>query len=240
MQKKIKDIDINYIQYGNEKGKDIILLHGWGQNIEMMKPLGDNLEKFHITILDLPGFGESSEPTTAISVLDYCEILEEFLESLNIKKPILIGHSFGGRLAILYASRNSVEKVVLFGAPCVRHERKSTKESVLKGLKKLPGMNKFGEYMKKYIGSDDYKKASPVMREILVNTVNVDLSDYARKINCPTLLIWGTEDVAAPIEEAKELESLLLDGALIELPGCTHYAYIEALPQVVNILNNFL
>ena len=240
MQKRIRDININYIQYGNEKGKDIILLHGWGQNIEMMKPLGDNFLDYHITILDFPGFGDSDEPSSALTVFDYVEILEEFTKELKIKNPIVMGHSFGGRIAILYASRNTVEKLVLFGAPCVRHDRKSTKESVLKGLKKLPGMNKFGEYMKKYIGSDDYKNASPVMRETLVNTVNVDLSDYAKKINAPTLLIWGTEDTAAPIDEAKELEALLLDGALIELPGCTHYAYLEALPQVVNILNKFI
>lgn len=240
MIKKVKDLDINYIQYGNSKGKDVVLLHGWGQNIEMMKPLGDNLEDYHITIIDFPGFGESSEPSSALTIFNYVEILEEFLESLNIKNPIVIGHSFGGRVAILYASRNTTSKLVLFGSPCVRHERKSAKESLLKGLKKLPGMNSLGEYMKKYIGSEDYRKASPVMRETLVNTINVDLSSYAKKINCPTLLIWGTNDTAAPIEEAKELESLLLDGALIELPGCTHYAYLEALPQVINILNNFL
>ena len=240
MIKKIQNIDINYIQYGNPEGQDVILLHGWGQNIEMMKPLGDNLEKFHITILDLPGFGESSEPTVALTVFNYVEILEEFLKELNITNPIVIGHSFGGRIAILYASRNKTEKVVLFGAPCIRQERNSAKEKLLKGLKKLPGMNSIGEYMKKHIWSDDYKKASPIMREILVNTVNADLSDYAKKIECPTLLIWGTLDQAAPISEAKELEKLIKDSALIELPGCTHYAYLEALPQVMNILNNFL
>ncbi len=240
MIKKIKNIDVNYIQYGNPKGKDIILLHGWGQNIEMMKPLGDNLEDYHITILDFPGFGESDEPKTALTIYDYEEILEELLSDLKIRNPIVMGHSFGGRVAIVYASRNKVEKLVLFGAPCIRNERKSTKEKVLKGLKKLPGMNGIGEYMKKFIGSDDYRNASPVMRETLVNTVNEDLTECAKKIEAPTLLIWGTLDTAAPIEDAKRLEGLLIDGALIELPGCTHYAYLEALPQVINILNNFL
>ena len=240
MIKKIKDIDINYIQYGNDKGKDIVLLHGWGQNIEMMRPLGDNLEDFHITILDFPGFGESSEPSSALTVYDYTDILEELLSELGVKNPIVMGHSFGGRVAIVYASRNKVNKLVLFGAPCVRENRKSVKESVLKGIKKLPGMNSLGEYMKKHIGSEDYRNASPVMRETLVNTVNEDLSECAKKITCPTLLIWGTNDVAAPKEDAKKLEKLLVDGALIEIPGCTHYAYLEALPQVINILNNFL
>ena len=240
MIKKIKDIDVNYIQYGNPKGRDVVLLHGWGQNIEMMRPIGDNLEDFCITILDFPGFGESSEPTSALTIYDYTDILEELLKELKVKEPIVMGHSFGGRVAIVYASRNKVEKLVLFGAPCVREERKSVKESLLKGIKKLPGMNSLGEYMKKHIGSEDYRNASPVMRETLVNTVNEDLSECAKKIEAPTLLIWGTNDQAAPIEDAKKLEALLVDGALIELPGLTHYAYLEALPQVINILNNFL
>ena len=240
MIKKIRSIDINYVQLGNKKGKDIILLHGWGQNIEMMMPLANNLDKYHITILDFPGFGQSSEPDHALTVYDYVEILEELLKELKIDNPIVIGHSFGGRIAILYASRNKTEKVVLFGAPCIRNNRVSPKEKVLKILKKLPGMNKLGEYMKKYIGSDDYRNASPIMRETLVNTVNEDLSEAAKKIKAPTLLIWGTNDQAAPIEDAKKLEELLIDGALIELQGCTHYAYLEALPQVINILNNFL
>ncbi len=240
MIKNIRNIDVHYIQYGSEKGKDIVLLHGWGQNIEMMKPLGDQLSDYHITILDFPGFGESSALTSSLTIYDYVEILEELLQSLNIHKPIIMGHSFGGRVAILYAARNPVSKLVLFSSPCVRDNYKSTKEQILKSLKKLPGMNKIGEFAKKYIGSTDYRNATPIMRETLVNVVNEDLSSYAKKIECPTLLIWGTLDTEAPIEDAKKLEQLLVDGGLVELPGCTHYAYLEALPQVIRILHNFL
>ena len=93
--------------------------------------------------------------------------------------------------------------------------------------------------MKKYTSSIDYKKASPKMREVLVKTVNEDLSEYAKRIKCPCLLIWGENDTAVPVEHAKELDNLLMDSALIVLPG-THYCYLENLPQVVNILNNFI
>ena len=102
----IKDLYINYIQYGNYKGKDVVLLHGWGQNIEMMDPIGKGLSKdFHITIIDLPGFGKSSEPPYGYTVYDYYEVLCEFLDKLKIKNPILVGHSFGGRLSIIYAGK---------------------------------------------------------------------------------------------------------------------------------------
>ena len=64
-------------------------------------------------------------------------------------------------------------------------------------------------------------------------------SYYIKKIKCPTLAIWGDNDLEAPVEDAKELEGIMLDAALIVLPG-SHYAYIENLGQVVNILNNFM
>lgn len=239
MKIKIKDVFVNYVQYGN--GKDIILLHGWGQNIEMMKPIGDMLSSnYKITILDLPGFGESDEPKYAWTLKDYSDMLEQLVNELNIKKPIIMGHSFGGRVAIYYSSYHSITKLVLFGSP-VRPERStnSIKVKVLKYLKQLPGMGKIAERMKKYIGSRDYKAASTIMRQVLVNVVNQDLSEYAKQIEEPTLLIWGDNDLEASIDDARLLENIMIDAGVVVLPG-THYAYLENLPQVINILNNFL
>ena len=232
MKINVKNLSINYIQYG--EGNDIVLLHGWGQNIEMMRPIGDNFQnRFRITILDFPGFGESEEPKEAWTIEDYELMLEEFLKKVNVKKPIVIGHSFGGRVAIRYSARNPISKLVLFGSPCIRiQEELSLGVKILKKLKTLPGLNGLGEYMKKFIGSRDYKAASPIMRQTLVNVVNEDLSKFAREIEEPTLLIWGTNDTEAPLNEAKELEKIMLDAALITLPG-THYAYLENLPRVV-------
>ena len=238
MKINIQNLEINYIQYG--EGRDILLLHGWGQNIEMMKPLGDNFaNKFRITILDLPGFGLSEEPHNPWTIDDYSLLLENFVKQVGIKRPIVIGHSFGGRVAIRFSARNPIEKLVLFGSPCIRiQEELSLKVKILKKLKTLPGMNAIGEYMKQFIGSRDYKAASPIMRQTLVEVVNEDLSKYAREIEEPTLLIWGEYDEEAPVSDAKELEKIMLDAALIILPG-THYAYLENLPKVVTILNSF-
>lgn len=238
MKINVKNLSINYIQYG--EGNDIVLLHGWGQNIEMMRPIGDNFQdRFRITILDFPGFGASEEPKEAWTIEDYELMLEEFLKKVNVKKPIVIGHSFGGRVAIRYSARNPISKLVLFGSPCIRiQEELSLGVKILKKLKTLPGLNGLGEYMKKFIGSRDYKAASPIMRQTLVNVVNEDLSKFAREIEEPTLLIWGTNDTEAPLNEAKELEKIMVDAALITLPG-THYAYLENLPRVVTILDNF-
>ena len=175
-----------------------------------------------------------------MDVEKYTVLLEKLLKELKIKNPILVGHSFGGRVAIRYSSNHPIEKLVLFGAPCIRiSENLPLYIKVLKAIKRLPGLNEFGEYMKKYIGSRDYKAASPVMRQILVNVVNEDLSKYAREIEEPTLLIWGDNDTEAPVNDAKELEKIMIDAGLIILHG-SHYAYLENLAQVINILNNFI
>jgi len=238
MFKVIKNIRINYKSYGT--GKDIVLLHGWGQNIEMMEPIAKKIKgDYRITIIDLPGFGLSNEPDKAYSVYDYVEFLSSFFKEMGIKKPTLIGHSFGGRLSIIYASKYDTEKIVLLGSPCVRHEYKSFKQSLLKFLKKLKIFNPLVNLMKKHTGSADYRNASPIMRDILVKTVNEDLSECAKKINCEALLIWGENDTAVPIDQAKELDELLKTSKLIILPG-THYCYLENINEVGNLIDKFI
>ena len=111
---------------------------------------------------------------------------------------------------------------------------------ILKTLKKVPLLNKLEGFAKKHMGSRDYRNASDIMRKTLVNVVNQDLSNEAKKIKVPTLLIWGDKDTEAPLEDAKLLEGLIADCGLIVFPNCSHYAYLENLGQVINILNNFL
>lgn len=240
MIKKIKNVDVNYIDY-NSGDKTIVLLHGWGQNIEMMKPVGDKLENNRIIIVDLPGYGLSSEPDYIWSIYDYVECIKELLDSLDIKSPILIGHSFGGKISLAYASKYDTEKLILFGSPYRPAIKKlSLKTKLLKKAKKVPGLNKLEGFAKKHMGSEDYRNASEMMRNILVGTVNLDITDDVKKIKCPTLIIWGTLDDAVPIEDAYELEKLIPDAGLVEYEGCSHYAYLERLPQVIKVIKVFI
>lgn len=238
----IKDVFVNYIQYGNKNGKDVVLLHGWGQNIEMMNPIGKGLESdYYITVIDLPGFGSSSEPTYAYTIYDYYEIVSELLTKLKIDNPVMIGHSFGGRVAIVYAAKKKVSKLVLLSVPFRRSTKRNTfKVKVLKFLKKVPVVKELESYMKTKIGSSDYRNASPMMRNILVNVVNEDLTGYLKQISVPTLLIWGDLDNAVPIEDARYAESIMEDAGLVVYEGCTHYAYLERINQTISVLRSFL
>ena len=242
MIKQVNNIKINYITYGNQNGRDIVLLHGWGQNIEMMRPIGDQFEKkYRITIIDLPGYGQSGEPTYPWTVYDYVEALRELLIAAKITNPILIGHSFGGKISLLYASKYPINKLILFGSPYRKAIKKlSLKIRVLKLLKKIPLLNKLENFAKKRIGSRDYRNASVMMRQILVNTVNLDITNEVKKIKCSTLIVWGSLDDEVPLEEAYELEKLIPDAGVVVYEGCTHYAYLERLNQTINVINSFL
>ena len=238
MIKHIKGVDVNYIEYG--KGDDIVLLHGWGQNISMMRPVGDKLDG-HIIILDLPGYGDSAEPKSIWTIYDYSEFLHEFLKSINVDNPILIGHSFGGKISLEYASKYKVKKLILFASPFKKGiEKMPFKTKILKAAKKIPVLNKLEGFAKKHIGSTDYKNATDTMRKILVETVNLDISDDVKKIKCPTFIFWGTNDEAVPLSDAYLLESLIKDSGLVVYEGCTHYAYLEMLPNVIKVIKVFL
>ena len=237
-----KDTNVNYKYFDNSSKIELIYLHGWGQNIEMMMPIAKPfIKKYNVLIIDLPGFGDSEEPKDVWSIYDYADMVHELGKSLNFKKPILIGHSFGGKISLCYASMFETRKLVLLASPYKKNIVKDNfKTKVLKAMKKVPGLSGLAESAKKYFGSTDYKNATVMMRKILVKHVNLDVSEDAKKIKCPTLLIWGTEDAAVPYKDAEDLEKLISNCGLVTYEGNTHYAYLERLVQTNSVLNNFI
>lgn len=237
----INGLDINYLDFGNKKGDAIVLLHGWGQNIQMMQMLGEPFKKdYRIIAVDFPGFGLSPEPKQVMDVNDYTIVIEELLKKLNVNEPILVGHSFGGRVSVKFASRNKVKKVILLSPALRGHDKKGLKTKILKFLKTVPVIKNLEGWAKNHIGSRDYKAASPIMKDVLVKTVNEDLSDDAKKIKAPVILIYGDMDSEVPEEDTKEYERLIPDCGLILYEGCSHYAYLERLGQTINIIGNFI
>lgn len=241
MNIKIRDININYKYIDNEKNITLVFLHGWGQNIEMMEPIANKLKKdFNILIIDLPGFGKSDEPTFSWQVIDYAKCLNEMLNTLKIKKIFLLGHSFGGKVALLYSSMYKVEKLVCFASPfCPEQKQLPLKNRIYKRLKKIFGLKYLTKMLQKHVGSTDYKNASEIMRGVLVSSINLDMIEDIKKISCPTLLIWGTKDTAVPISRAYELKNLISNSAVIAYDNATHYAYLERLEEITRVLNSF-
>ena len=251
MKKTIQLSGLNFHYTVQGEGAPIILMHGWGCNLTTLQSVEKvAMENHKVYNVDFPGFGESHEPSQVWGVEEYTQLIEQFVKAENIENPILLGHSFGGRVGILYSSRNKVNKLILVDAAGVK-PRRSLKYyfkvyTYKLGKKLMPLM--YGkeraqqriEAMRAKRGSSDYNNASPMMRAILSKVVNEDLKDKMPLIKAPTLLIWGENDTATPLRDAKIMERLIPNAGLVSFPGCGHYSFLDNPFQFAAVLRSFL
>lgn len=242
---------ISYTVEGAQEAPPLILMHGWGCNHSTVASIAATASKTHrVYNIDFPGFGESPEPPGVWGVEEYTRCIEEFARELGLEHPTLIGHSFGGRVAILFASRNKVDKVVLVDAAGVKprrtfaYYRKVYTYKLKKRLLYLAmGREKAERHLDKArakAGSSDYANASPMMRRILSKVVNEDLKGVMPRIAAPTLLVWGTADTATPLSDAKTMEKLIAGSGLVTFPGASHYSFLDRPGQFAAVLSSFL
>jgi pimeloyl-ACP methyl ester carboxylesterase len=246
---KIGDIDLHYEVTGN--GSDVVLLHGWGSSLQVFRHIAQQLEKnFRVYAIDFPGFGTSAEPPAVWGVNDYTVFLETFIRTMNISNPTLVAHSFGGRVALLYASRNEVNKLTLIDSAGIKPRRRLTyyfKIYSFKLSKKLLPVfagrkraSRLIEQRRKKSGSSDYNAASGVMRSVLVKTVNEDLRHVMPAIKAPTLLIWGDNDTATPLADAKIMKRRIADCGLVVLKGAGHFSFLDKAAEFNIIIDAYL
>lgn len=232
-------------------GKPLILMHGWGCDHTTVKSIASVASQTHTVYnIDLPGFGASDEPEEVWGVENYTHCIESFVKQLGIESPSLAGHSFGGRISILFSSRNDVDKLMLIDAAGVKPRRSIkyyAKVYSFKLMRKLYQLllgkeraAKRIEEMRARKGSADYSAASPMMRRVLSKCVNEDLKHVMPKIKAPTLLVWGELDTATPLRDAKIMERLIPDAGLVSFPGCGHYSFLDNPAQFAAVINSFL
>lgn len=240
-------VKVHYKSLG--QGPNVVLLHGWGCNTDTFAVVQNALMKnFCVTAIDFPGFGQSDQPPSVWGVEEYTRCTEDLLQKLDIQNPTLIGHSFGGRVSILLSSRNPIKKIILTDAAGVKPQ--NTKISAGKVFSKLKDISKkiIGEKLTEKISSpfanklasEDYKNASGIMKEILKKVVGEDLQSEMPKIKASTLLIWGANDTATPVSDAKIMEKLIPDAGLVVFPGCGHFSFLENSAYYISVVENFL
>ncbi|MBQ9076344.1 MAG: alpha/beta hydrolase [Muribaculaceae bacterium] len=245
---KISGVNIHYTVHGS--GHPVILMHGWGCNLTTLASIEKIVAESHTVYnIDFPGFGLSQEPPTVWGIEEYTRIIESLVASERIENPILLGHSFGGRVGILFASRNQVKKLILVDAAGIK-PRRSLKYyfkvySYKMGKRLMPLI--YGKNAQKRIdqirekrGSSDYNNASEMMRRTLSKIVNEDLKSVMPSIKAPTLLIWGENDTATPLRDAKIMERLIPDAGLVSFSGCGHYSFLDNPYQFAAVLRSFL
>ena len=248
-QIEISNVTLNYTVEG--EGRPVVLMHGWGCNLTTVASINNLLTPgFRVYNIDFPGFGKSTEPTTVWGVDDYAVMMEEFMRREGIVDPILIGHSFGGRVAIVLGSRNKIHKIILVDAAGVKPRRslryylkvysyKAVRHTLPLLVGRIRAEDLLNRYRKK-VGSSDYSNASPRMRQIMSRVVNEDLCHLMPKIACPTLLIWGALDTATPVSDARKMERLIPDAGLVVFEGVGHYSFLENPLQFAAVVNSFL
>ena len=233
------------------EGHPILLLHGWGCNTTTFKTIRPFLEAhFRVLTVDFAGFGQSDEPHEVWGVEEYTHSVEALAQAEGVENPILIGHSFGGRVSILYASRHKVQKVILVDAAGVKPRRSLNyyrKVYTFKLLKRVLPLvagkaraEKIIEARRAKGGSSDYKQASPMMRRVLSKVVNEDLCHLMPRIKAPTLLFWGENDTATPLADAKKMEKLIPDAGLVTVAGAGHFSFLENTPLFLRVVESFL
>jgi len=214
-----KRFDINYEILNHKNQKNIIFLHGWGSNKEIMKCFSENFKDFRHIYIDMPGFGKSSN-NYVLNTFDYAKIIDEFLKNINVSKNIIVGHSFGGKVATLL---NPDLLVLLASAGIVMPKPLSVKIKIktYKLLKNL-GLSKF----RKFFISSDAKGMSENMYETFKNVVDEDFSDIFAKYTAKVLIFGGKEDTAVPPKAIKK-QGELLKSKIIMLSG-NHYFFFNS------------
>lgn len=233
------DQPLNAVRMGTS-GPVVVMLHGWGRSLDLLRGLGELLSaSCRVVLVDLPGFGNSPLPHGASndgggwSTLDYAERIVRWLDAEGIAKCILVGHSFGGRISVQIAARyqDRIAGVVLIGSHGLQRTRTPREQlriscikrlvSLAKGIDGTLGTRLFQHYLAPRFGSTDYKNAGE-LRKTLVKTVNEDLSEQAKGIKAPTLLVWGANDTETPPELGRKYRSLIEGSELIVLPHKDH------------------
>lgn len=232
-------ININYDKFeGTAIGDPLLILHGWGASIETMRGIFNFIKSLNRTVymLDFPGFGKSSIPTPDWGIYEYATCVKVFMSELEINKPIIIGHSFGGRVGIILASEGLPSKLILVDSAGVKPKFSFNKSLKIFGykFKKIFGLKRDD------CGSADYKALPLEMRSVFVKVVNTHLNKLLEKIKIPTLIIWGESDGETPMYMAKKLNKKIEDSGLAVLKNCGHYCFAESYGSFCLIVKAFI
>jgi len=243
-------IDNQTIFYEEQgEGPAVLLLHGWGTDCTLFAPLMALLaHKYRVLAPDFPGFGKSPEPPSPWNVDGYADLVLGFLSALGIEECALLGHSFGGRVILKLCARQleapKFTKVILVGAAGIKHEssKKSSGRAKRYQLAKkiLKPFPRLMERARNHYGSADYRASTPMMRQVLVNTVNEDLSGLLPLIKQEALLIWGRSDDQTPLSDGQQMERELPNAGLVILENAGHYAFLEQQAQFLRVIASFM
>ncbi len=250
MNTKIRNLNIEYTQKGS--GEDLLLLHGWGGSIDSLSALQETLSRsYKVTNISLPGFGTSEAPSSTWSLKDYSLFLEELILILKLKRPIIAGHSFGGKISIKFALEfpNLLSKLILINTSGIKP--KNTVKKFIFGVgskiiklvaKPLPSKfkSKIKEFGYKYIVRErDYLNAG-ALKGTLKKVLGEHFDEELKLIKTPTLIIWGEFDSYVPVWMGVKIRNLIPNSKFIMVENETHALPIKNPKLVAEFIHTHL
>ena len=238
---------------GEAPDLEIIWLHGWGQTHESLKRLAEFFSRrATCRLYDQPGFGETARLDKGAGTADYADALASELAALpRPAKRVIIGHSFGFRIAVQMAANHGslVDGIVAIAGAGLKRERSAAwklRAASIKFLGKFAGFmdgvfkTKMRAKWSNRFGSADYRNAGE-LRETFVAVVNENLIEESRSAQCPALLIYGEEDTETPAEIGRKFASLIPNSKFHELPGFGHLDILgRGAAQCQTLIDEFL
>ena len=228
----------------NGSGPVVVLLHGWGASLNSLRGVFNHLVlRFRVYAVDLPGFGRSQPPTSVWGSADYAKLVADWAGEMDIQAACWLGHSFGGRIAIILGADypHLVRKLILAGSAGIKPRRGLKyylRVGAVKAARKvLPAKQMEAVY--KLMGSSDYRQAGE-LRATLVKVVNEDLQERMPKISQPALLVWGEQDTATPVSDGQIMQKLIPNAQLVVLSQAGHYVYLDQPVLFLQAIDKFL
>lgn len=218
------------------KGKNLILLHGWRQDVSTWWGVVDSLkDEFKLWLVDMPGFGRSDLPKKPWTISDYADCITSFIQNRKISQPILLGHSLGGNVAIKLAAKhpNLIHKLILEDSSGIRPQ-KTVQSAIFFVLAKvikylIPNLFNLRERIRfrfySAIGSDYLIGGD--LKTTLQNILAEDIEQDAKKINTETLILWGENDSTVPLKVGKKLYQLIKNARFEMIEEVNHFPHLE-------------
>jgi len=234
------------------RGDPVVLLHGWGASSQSLAGLAAALaDTFRVLAVDLPGFGWSQIPPAAWGSREYAGHVERLMQQVGIDRAALVGHSFGGRIAMTLAAGRStgISRLVLVASAGIRPRRRAgyhlrvATAKLARWFFCLPGWGATGRRiisaMYARVGSRDYRAAGS-MRPTLVKIVNEDLTPLLPSIQVPTLIVWGDQDQEVPRSAVEIVAARIPQARLVVFEGAGHFPFLDMSEKFCRTVNEFL
>jgi len=248
----INNLEANFKIAG--QGPAVLILHGWGGSSDSWIKIQEILSEkgYKIICPDFPGFGKSKTPNEAWSVADYARWLNRFIESQKLDNFFILGHSFGGRVAIKFVVMfpEKIKGLILCDSAGIKH-KPDLKTKIIFELSRIGNMvftprllTRFKDTARNifyiFLRRKDYVKANGIMKEIIKKVLEEDLLPYLAKIKTKTLIVWGAKDKMVPIRDAYIFKERIKNSKLEILPGIGHSPHLENPEQLSKIILDFL